>query len=86
MQQPNAACARTQSLTIPCPCATCIWLLHPAPTSAQMVLTLCNLRWWCVSCHQMAQRPHWYLQWTLSTTCAGGVFLVPFSALSKVHT
>ena len=33
---PIAACTRVQSLTRPCcPCATCIWLLHPAPTSAQ---------------------------------------------------
>ena len=24
-----------QSLTRTCPCATCIWLLHPAPASAQ---------------------------------------------------
>ena len=31
----GAACTRPQSLTRPCPCATCIWLLHPAPTSAQ---------------------------------------------------
>ena len=35
MQQPIAACTRAQSLTRPCPCATCNWLLHPAPTSAQ---------------------------------------------------
>ena len=35
MQQPIAACTRAQTLTRPCPCATCIWLLHPAPTSAQ---------------------------------------------------
>ena len=26
---------RAQTLTRPCPCATCIGLLHPAPTSAQ---------------------------------------------------
>ena len=30
-----AACTRAQSLNAPCPCATYIWLLHPAPTSAQ---------------------------------------------------
>ena len=35
MQQPIAACTRAQTLTRPCPCATCIWLLHPVPTSAQ---------------------------------------------------
>ena len=30
-----AACTRAQSLTVPCLCATYIWLLHPASTSAQ---------------------------------------------------
>ena len=36
MQQPIAAfCTRAQTLTRACPCATCIWLLHPAPTSSQ---------------------------------------------------
>ena len=35
MQQPIAACTRAQTLSRTCPCATCIWLLHPAPTSAQ---------------------------------------------------
>ena len=60
----------------------CILLLLVLKT----VLTLCNLRWWCFSCHQLLQRPHWCLQWALSATCTGGVFLVPTSALSKVHT
>ena len=33
-----------------CPCATCIWLLHPAPILVpKMLLTLCNLHWWCFS-------------------------------------
>ena len=35
MQQPIEACTRAQSLTGLRPCATCVWLLHPAPTSAQ---------------------------------------------------
>ena len=35
MQQPIASCTRAQTITGPCPCATCIWLLHPAPTSDQ---------------------------------------------------
>ena len=35
MQQPIAACTRAQSLTRPCNCATCIWLLLPALISAQ---------------------------------------------------
>ena len=34
MQQPIAACTREQSLTRLCPCVTCNWFLHPAPTSA----------------------------------------------------
>ena len=40
MQQPITACTRAQTLTRPCPCATCIWLLHPALTSAQDGLDL----------------------------------------------
>ena len=35
MQQSIAACTRAQTLTRTYPCATCIWLLYPAPTSAQ---------------------------------------------------
>ena len=35
MQQPIAACTRAQTLTRTHPCAACIWLLYPAPTSAQ---------------------------------------------------
>ena len=40
-----------------CPCASCIWLLHPVHfcTLPDMVLTLCNLHWWCFSFHQLAQ-------------------------------
>ena len=32
MQQPNAACTRALPQCKSCPCVTCIWLLHPAPT------------------------------------------------------
>ena len=35
MQQQIAACTRAQTLNRTCPCATCIVLLHSAPTSAQ---------------------------------------------------
>ena len=38
------------------------------------------------SCHQLVQRSHLHLKWTLSATCTGGVFPMPTSALSKVHT
>ena len=54
---------------------TCIWLLHPAATSAQDGLDPCDLHWWCFSCHQLAQRSHLHLQCTVSATCSG--FLVP---------
>ena len=50
-----AACTRTRNPTRICPCATCIWLLHPAPTSPKMVLILCNLHWWCYS-YQLTQK------------------------------
>ena len=35
MQQPIKACTRAQTDNRACPCATCIWLLYPAPTSSQ---------------------------------------------------
>ena len=50
-----------------------------------MVLTLCNLRWWCLSCHRLAQRLHLHLQWASHATCTGGVSLVPTSAFTNVH-
>ena len=52
-QGPVRDCALVQA-AIGC----CILLLLVSKT----VLTLCNLRWWCFSCHQLAQRPHWHLQ------------------------
>ena len=48
-----------------CPCASFNWLLHPAPTSAQDGLDIQHLRWWCFSCHQIVQRSHLHLLWTL---------------------
>jgi len=42
-----------------CPCArNHNWLLHPAPTSAHIVFTLCNLRWCVFACHQLATYTH----------------------------
>ena len=53
----------------------------------KMILTLCNLRWWwCLSCHELAQRPHLHLLWTSLATCTGGGFLVPTSAFTNVHS
>ena len=44
MQQPNAGSTRARSALRWCPCASYIWLLHPAPIIVpKMVLTLCNL-------------------------------------------
>ena len=77
MQQPNAGSTRARSALRWCPCASCIWLLHPAPILVpKMVLTLCNLRWWCFSLHQLAKILH-LQSWSSSpaATCAGGVFL-----------
>ena len=70
-------------LSLVLPAFGCCILLLLVPKT---VLTLCNLRWWCFSCCQLAQRSQWHLQWALSATCASGIFLVPTSALSKVHT
>ena len=56
MQQPNAVCTRAPPQSKSCPRTTSIWLLHPAPMLVpKMVLTLCNLRWWCFSIHQLAK-------------------------------
>ena len=77
MQQPNAGSTRARSALRWCPCASCIWLLHPAPILVpKMVLTLCNLRWWSFSFHQLVQILH-LQSWSSSpaATCAGGVFL-----------
>ena len=71
-----------------CPCATCIWLLHPAPILVpKMVLTLCNLRWWCFSFHQLAKLLH-LQSWSSSpaATCAGGVFPRSTSTFTNVRT
>ena len=76
MQQPNAGSTRARSALRWCRCASCIWLLHPAPILVpKMVLTLCNLRWWCFFFHQLAKILH-LQSWSLSpaATCAGGVF------------
>ena len=76
MQQPNAGSTRARSALRWCPCASCIWLLHPAPILVpKMVLTLCNLRWWCFSFHQLAQILYLHSWWSSFTaTCTGGVF------------
>ena len=88
MQQPNTGSTRARSALWWCPCASCIWLLHPAPILVpKMVLTLCNLRWWCFSFHQLAKILH--LQSWLSSpaaTCAGGVFHWSTSAFTNVRT
>ena len=47
----------------------CILLLLVPKT----VLTLCNLRWLCFSCHQLVQRPHLHSWGSSPATCTGGV-------------
>ena len=41
----------------------------------KMVLTLCNLRWWWCSSHQLAQIHNLHLWWSLSATCTGGIYI-----------
>ena len=53
----------------------------------KMVLPLCNLCWWwCLFCHQLAQRSHLQLQWASLATCTGDVFLAPTSTFTNAHT
>ena len=87
MQQPNAGSTRARSALRWCPCASCIWLLHPAPILVpKMVLTVCNLRW-CFSFHQLAKILH-LQSWSSSpaATCAGGVFHWSTSTFTNVRT
>ena len=83
-----AGSTRARSALRWCPCASCIWLLHPAPILVpKMVLTLCNLRWWCFSFHQLAKILH-LQSWSSSpaATCAGGVFPWSTSTFTNVRT
>ena len=63
MQQPNAACTRAMQILPLC-------YLHLVAASRsyrlvpKMVLTLCNLRWWCFSFHQLAQTLHLHSWWS----------------------
>ena len=78
MQQINVQFAHGHSLQPwSCPCATCIWLLNPAPILVpKEVLTLYNLHWWCFTFYELVQTLYLYSRWSSSVvTCAGGVFL-----------
>ena len=90
MQQPNAGSTRARSALRWSSCASCIWLLHPAPILVpKMVLTLCNcnLRWWCFSFHQPVQILYLHSWWSSSTaTCTGGVFPWSTSTFTNVRT
>ena len=44
----------------------------------KMVLTLCNLRWWWCSSHQLAQIHNLHLWWSLPATCTGGIYIYIF--------
>ena len=48
----------------------CCILLLLVPT---MVLTLCDLRWWCFSSHQLAQIHDLHSWWSSPATCASPV-------------
>ena len=88
MQQTNAGSTRARSALRWCPCASCIWLLHLASILVpKMVLTLCNLRWWCFSFHPLAKILH-LQSWSSSAaaTCTGGVFPWRTSTFTNVCT
>ena len=88
IQVADTGSTRARSALRWCPCASCIWLLHPAPIPVpKMVLTLCNLCWWCFSFHQLAKILH-LQSWSSSpaATCAGGVFPWSTSAFTNVRT
>ena len=41
-------------------------------TRLKMVLTICNLCWWCFSCHHLVQIHNLQSWWSLPATCIGG--------------
>ena len=86
MQQPIAACTRAQSLTRPCPCATCIWLLHPVPTSAQDGLDPLRLALVVFFLPSISVKISLALAVYSICNLCWWCFLVLTSALSKVHT
>ena len=55
MQQPIAAWARAGTLIRACPCATCIWLLYPAPASDQDGIDPLQLELVVFSSHELVQ-------------------------------
>ena len=87
MQQTNAGSTKARFALRWCPCASCIWLLHPAP------IDLCpRWSWHCATCAgvfsflPLAQILHLHSWWSSPTaTCAGGVFSRSTSAFTDVH-
>ena len=50
-----------------------------------MVLTLCNLRWWCFSSHRLAQTHNLHSWWSSPAICTGGVVSLLTSPFADVH-
>ena len=73
-----------------CPCASCMLLLHPAPTCTDgcwwpVPLTFSNLRWWYFSFQQLPQALYLHLWWLPSATCTGDLFPSNTGAYSDLH-
>ena len=85
MQQPNAGSTRSRSGEGLCPCASCNWLLHPAPTNAQEGLDPQQLALVVFFLPPNSAKPHLHLQWAFPATCAVFFFL-PTSTFTNVHT
>ena len=67
-----------------CPCASCMVLLHPAPTCAVLVPSPPDIQQlalvvFSVNFQQLAQALYLHLWWLYSATCAGSLFLVPLA-------
>ena len=81
MQQPNAGSTMVPLYKLLLVAASCSYRLVP-----KMVLTLCNLLWWCFSFHQLAQILHLHSWWSSpAATCAGVSFPRSTSAIANVH-
>ena len=83
MQQPIAVCTRAETLIRTCPCAACIWLLHPAPTISQDGLHPLQLVLVVFPFQQLTQKHKLHSWWSLHATCTGGVFVCQLAHLPE---
>ena len=77
--------AQGQGLIRVCPCASCNGCCILLLLVTKMVLTLCNMGWWCFSCHQLAQILYMHSWWSSPATHTGSVLAKPTNPFTDAH-